>query len=293
MSKIVELAPAKLNLYLRVINKRPDGYHDIETLFERIKLFDKIIVSDRRKNITIKCRSREIPSGGDNLCFRAAHLVQKRYNIARGVKITIIKKIPVAAGLGGGSSDAASTLKALNKLWKLSLGKGDLIELGRGIGADVAFFLTDSSFSIGRGKGDILESLKTERNLWHLVITPDIKLLSGDIYRLYSETRSLTLTKKRSIDKILLPTIHMSNMGQLEALLHNDLEDIVLAREPIIKDIKNAMASNGAKNTLVSGSGPSVFGIYETRKEALKAKKACFKRLPVSRGWRVFIAETH
>ena len=294
MKKVIERAPAKVNIYLKVISKRPDGYHNIETLFERIGIFDKIIVSGAKEGIKIKCRNPFVPLGKENLCYRAAHLVKKKLNLKNGVKIEIIKKIPVAGGLGGGSSDAASTLKALNKLWVLNLKNEDMMAFGSALGADVAFFLKDSSFAYGTGRGDDLESVKNDLEVWHLVITPDIRLLSGVIYTLYSQMHSLTLTKTETIGKMLSPILdNIDNMGRLEELLHNDLEDVVLAREPIIKKIKDTLIKNGARYALLSGSGPSVFGLYGTRKEALKARGSCLRHLKADRGWHAFVARTY
>ncbi len=293
MSSITELAPAKLNLYLKVLRKRPDGYHDIETLFERIDIFDKIIVSSAKDGINIKCDNPSVPAGKGSLCYRAAELMKEKFKAASGVEIKIEKHIPVAAGLGGGSSDAASILKAINNLWSLKLTREELMEMAGDLGADVSFFLTDSSFAIGTGRGDDIKPVNYAKSFWHAVISPDIMLLSGEIYKLYSEVHPLTLTITGSIDKILPPTLNISNISRLKALLHNDLESIVLSREPLIKAIKNTLGRDNGENSLVSGSGPSVFCLYETREEALRAKENCLKRFPESCGWHAYITKTY
>lgn len=293
MKTITQWAPAKVNLYLKVLGRRRDGYHDIVTLFERIDIRDKIIISETKSGISVKSTDPILPGGEDNICYKAANLLKKKFNVPTGVKINIIKKIPVAAGLGGGSSDAASTLKGLNKFWSLGLQKKDLINFGKIIGSDVAFFLEDTSFSIGTKRGECLQPVRSDISLWHVIITPNIQLLSGDIYRLYDAKHSLTLTRKRGVDKILFPPKHISNRDELKTLLNNDLEDIVLAQRPIIQEVKKSLVFSGAKKTLVSGSGPSVFGLYGTRKEAVKAKRCCSRRLPTTDGWRIFVAKTY
>lgn len=293
MKKITELAPAKLNLYLKVLRKRKDGYHEIATLFERINIFDTITASHAKEGIDIKCDDLSVPTGKGSLCHRAVELVKDKFKIKAGVKILIKKNIPIAAGLGGGSSDAASILKALNELWALKLRKDTAMEIGRLLGADVPFFIADCPFAMGRRRGDYVKPIKSKNIIWHTVITPDITMLTGDIYRLYSEINSLTLTIKRSVVRIHSPALYLSDINRLKALLHNDLERVVLSREPVIKSIKNTLEENNGRNTLVTGSGPSVFGLYSTRKEASRAKERILKRFPDSLGWRAFIARTY
>ena len=297
MRRVTELAPAKLNLYLKVLRKRADGYHDIETLFERIDIFDKIIVSSAKDGINIKCDNPSVPTEKGSLCYRAAELMKEKFSArggkaASGVAIEIEKHIPVAAGLGGGSSDAASILKAINNLWSLKLRREELMEMAGFLGADVSFFLADTSFAIGTDRGNRIKPINYAESFWHTVISPNIMLLSGEVYKLYSEVHPLNLTSTGSIDKILSPTLNISNISRLKALLHNDLESIVLSREPLIKAIKNTLAGDG-ENSLVSGSGPSVFCLYETRKEALRAKENCLGRFPDSKGWRAYITKTY
>jgi len=292
MDKIIELAPAKINLYLKVIRKRDDGYHDIETLFERIDIFDKVSLKTAKKDIVIECDIPGIPTGIGSLCYRAVELLKNRFNVDSGISINIKKKIPVAAGLGGGSSDAAGILKGLNKLCALKLEKKELLDLARQLGADVSFFLEDTSFAIGRDRGDNIKPVKSRKKYWHLIVTPNIMLLSGEIYKLYSETHSLDLTINEPVDKILNPALIISSINRLKAIIHNDLESIVLSREPNIKNIKDKLNEVSGGSALISGSGPSIFSLFETRKEALRAKNEIFRRFPDSQGWRVFVAKT-
>ncbi|MCX5715474.1 MAG: 4-(cytidine 5'-diphospho)-2-C-methyl-D-erythritol kinase, partial [Candidatus Omnitrophica bacterium] len=172
MGSIVLKAPAKVNLYLDVLKKRPDGYHDIETIFERIALFDTIIIKNSPdKKIRVTSDHPGLPLGRDNLVYKAAEAIFKKAGLKVGVCVDIKKRIPVAAGLAGGSSDAASMLIGINRLFRLGLSKAQLAGLARAIGADVAFFLYDCSFAIGTGRGDQIKPLPiNDASIWHIII---------------------------------------------------------------------------------------------------------------------------
>jgi len=293
VNKVIEYAPAKVNLYLGIKGKRPDGYHELVTVFEKISIFDRLIIESLEKDIVkIVTDTGSIPRGPGNICHKAAMLLKSRFNVKKGVRITIKKNIPVAAGLGGGSSDCAAVLKGLNRLWDLRLDEKKLLLLAGELGSDAPFFILNGSFAVGAGRGERLKELKIRKDLWHLVIYPGIKLLTKDIYNLYSKNRSLTLTRGARIAKIHSPKKLIYSMGQAETILHNSLEDVVLRKEPIIKDIKDLLKSLGAKGTLVSGSGSCVFGIFGSRKAADHAKKSILNRHPSSNGWRMFTAGT-
>ncbi|MFH1791127.1 MAG: 4-(cytidine 5'-diphospho)-2-C-methyl-D-erythritol kinase [Candidatus Omnitrophota bacterium] len=292
MKSLTLWAPAKVNLYLRVKRKRPDGYHDIETLFERINIKDRITVSVTKGRMTVTTSGIPVPAGRKNICYKAAALLKKGYGVKSRVKIHIEKRIPVAAGLGGGSSDAAGVLKALNRLWKLSIGEDAMMRIAARVGADVPFFIKDVSFARGSGIGDRLIPVKSRTVIWHLVVTPPIRTLSGTIYKMYDKKGCLPLTRPGGTDKMKTPKNLISNRGQLSSFLCNDLEETAVNMCPLIGRIKAEMLSAGALGALVSGSGPSVFAVYRTRKEALKGKRLCMERLPADNGWRVFVART-
>lgn len=268
-------APAKVNLYLKVLSKRPDGYHNIKTIFERIALFDKIILRPLKKNeIKVSCDNPEVPTGKNALIYRAIDLLKKKKPSSRGVEVRILKRIPVASGLGGGSSDAACVLLGLNKLWKLSLGLSRLIELGKSLGADIPFFLRNTSFAIAGERGDEIMPLGWKKTkFWHLVVYSPVKILSKDIYGMYSK---LPGSRRRD-----------------SSFLHNDLERVVVKKEPVVGRIKAALKRIGVKS-LVSGSGPSVFSIFEKRKEAMSARDELVRRFPFTnnKGWQIFIVPT-
>lgn len=324
MKYVTELAPAKVNLFLRILGKRPDGYHEISTLFEKINICDKITVKELPKGIKIKCGVKSVPSGKTNICYKAASVLKKRCRIRTGFEIKIEKNIPVGAGLGGGSSDGAAVLRAVNKLLRLCLPDKELILMASELGSDVSFFIMQDSFAIGRGRGELLKALKSDICIWHLIIYPNILMKTRTVYDKYDKIRQvepvqhkrlgslpsryktdhasiglnsgdcegLTLTLNKPIAKMIAPVTRIDNMCELTALLHNDLEDVVLEREPVIKNIKGMFVSHGAKGALVSGSGSSVFGVYETKKEAHKAAEYFQSALPRGKGWRIFTAET-
>ena len=197
-------APAKLNLYLRVLGKRPDGYHEIETLFERIDLADELTIEPHPDQLLLTCDAPELSCGEDNLILKAARLLQQVGGTHQGARLHLIKRIPIAAGLGGGSSDAAATLLGLNRLWGLGLTPSRLRELGASLGSDVPFFLADAPWAIGRGRGEVCEPLDLPRlqrsslgangepvepeplpgglSLAHVLVVPNIRLSTKDIY---------------------------------------------------------------------------------------------------------------
>src|SRR6185436_451831 len=159
MKSITLQSPAKLNLYLKIVNKRPDGFHNLTTLFERIDLADEItLTSEASGRIRVSCDHPQVPTGPKNLVYKAAALLKQDFGIKQGVHITICKNIPVAAGLAGGSSNAATVLQGLNKLWNLKLTKTRLAAYAARIGSDVAFFLYDCSWALGTGRGEVIET---------------------------------------------------------------------------------------------------------------------------------------
>jgi 4-diphosphocytidyl-2-C-methyl-D-erythritol kinase len=281
---------AKLNLYLLVLNKRKDKYHNLRTLFERISLSDKIILRERRdKLIKIICRDPQVPKDETNLCFRSAKLLQQKFNCLKGIEIEIVKRIPVGAGLGGGSSNAATLLIGLNRLWKLNLSKKRLAELGKRIGCDVPFFIYDTPFALGTERGDKVRpllSLKGTR-LWQVLVVPRIKVRTPLIYAKFDEYSGLT--RKNCNDRIINLALRKNQLSRQDDLLYNSLEEVTTRFYPEVKRIKIKLASLGLKTILMSGSGPAVFGIASSRKEAATIERQLNKE---GRSWRVFVTRT-
>jgi len=285
MTKVLTLdSPAKINLYLKVLNKRPDGYHDIETVFERIDLCDKIKLRSTRKDIVVLCDNPQVPCDARNLVYRVAAVLKESYGVTSGVEITLNKKIPVAAGLGGASSDCASCLRGLNEFWGLNLKKEEIFDIGSRIGADVAFFLMDTGRAIGRGKGEILEPLPKGGTFWYLLVNPGFEALAKDAY----SGLNLRLTPTGNNSKIDLHSLRKIQFKDLKGFLFNSLEAPVQEKHKEISEIKSEIIRAGLKLTLMSGSGPTVYGVASSREEVLEAKK----RLLPREGWQAFVAAT-
>ncbi len=260
-------SPAKVNLYLKVINKRPDGFHNIETLFERINLFDDIyfkLTNDSK--IRIRCNHPHVPCGPKNLVYKVAKLLQQDLGISQGVEIRINKRIPVAAGLAGGSSNAATALIGLNKLWNLGLSQKQLVGYGQTIGSDVAFFLYDYSWALGTQRGDKIKQVKIPKVLWHVLVIPKIKLYAKDVYG----HLNLKLTKRNDDVTILIHHLRKNNIFGICSLLLNDLEPSIIGLCPRLLILQKRLKSLNTQGVMISGSGPCVFCLTENQRQAKK-----------------------
>jgi len=267
---------AKLNLYLEVQNIRRDNYHNITTLFEKISLYDEISINSRRDNkIRVTCDNRNVPSGEANLAYRAAYLLRQEAGLDKGADIHINKRIPVAAGLGGGSSNAASVISGLNRLWKLRLSREKLLSVGSRIGCDVPFFLYDTSFALGTGRGDKIKPVTgIPKKLWHVLIAPEAAVSTPSVYK-QLDKQAVTvkkspltrLTKAPNNVKILILALRKGGIVQAGNLLFNRLEEATFALYPQIREIKDKLRQRGLEPVLMSGSGPAIFGIVSSRKE--------------------------
>ncbi len=258
-------APAKINLFLRVLSRRPDGYHEIFSLMQKISLSDELSFQHRPEGIVLHCSASDLPNVEDNLVFRAARLIFAHKNYTSGVEITLDKKIPTAAGLGGGSSDAAATLMALNELCSFGLSKNELMQLGLKLGADVPFFIFgDSAFATGIGEN--LTSCKNLPQLHLVLLNPRFPLSTKTVY----DNLNLRLTS----EKINYSMPRLSALGDVVRELHNDLEEVSLQMHPELGDLKEILLRHGALGALMSGSGPTVFGIFSDEKSACNASVA-------------------
>lgn len=289
MRSIEQQSPAKINLFLDVLGKRDDGYHDIVTVFEKIDLCDKIRLSESGKDIKITSNVKGLVSGEDNLAYRACSLLKESYGISNGVKIHIEKNIPIAAGLGGGSSNAAATLKGLNKLWRLGIKDEELYNIGKRLGADVPFFIFNYSFAIGKGRGDEINPIKTDLEMWHVIITPPVAVSTREIYA----NSNLNLTETRPDVRILLRAIENKRFEEIKKYLHNTLEHIVAKKVTDISTAKEFVKNEGFDAVCVTGSGPTIFVLTNGRKEAEDLKDKFSKSFnPDQHGWKVFVAKT-
>ncbi|MBM3246135.1 MAG: 4-(cytidine 5'-diphospho)-2-C-methyl-D-erythritol kinase [Candidatus Omnitrophica bacterium] len=292
MHKLILNSYAKVNLYLEVLAKRKDGYHNIKTVFERINLSDKIILKSRPdKKIKINCNFPGVPKGRANLCYRSAKLLQEEFKPGQGAEITIEKRIPVSAGLGGGSSNAATVLLGLNKIWKLGLSRAKLAVLAKKIGSDVPFFLYECPFANGTSRGDRVQPVARLRGarLWHILVVPGIKVSTPLIYRQWDRLGSFELTRPRQSAKILTLAIRKKDFGLIGEALFNSLEQASVKLYPQISRIKEGLRQLAVKSILMSGSGPAVFGIVSSRKEAVSLGRQLKQKLG---SCQVFVTQT-
>ncbi|MBU1042992.1 MAG: 4-(cytidine 5'-diphospho)-2-C-methyl-D-erythritol kinase [Candidatus Omnitrophica bacterium] len=261
--------PAKINLFLEVLDKRKDGYHNIETLFLKIGLFDKLTFKLIKKGIKISCSHPDVPEDQTNLVYKAAKLLQQKTGTDKGVHIRIQKKIPVFAGLGGGSSDAAAALLGLNKLWKLGLEQKELLALAKKIGADVPVFITNCNAAIGKARGDKLTPIDIGYRFWILLVKPDISVSTQKAYCGLSSS----LTRQKNDVKLLVHAVKSKRMELIEKTLFNRLESVVFKQYKQLKKIKQMISARGVRAVLMSGSGSVIFGLINSREEAIKLKK--------------------
>lgn len=275
------LSPAKINLRLDVLGKREDGYHEIESIMTRVSLYDELTLSvEDGEGLEVAC-SEAAPSGEGNIAYRAAKSLLDIFKKPVKVKIEIKKTIPVAAGLGGGSGNAATVLMGLNEILGAGLSKEELMGIGVRLGADVPFFIFERP-AIARGIGERLEMVELPK-MWFVLVNPNIPVSTADVYKGLNQKIGLT---KRGFD------INMSNFNigvrGVARILHNDLEEVALKMQPEIRTVKESILSSGALGALMSGSGATVFGLFESRKGA---EEAFASLSAMHKGWRVFLAE--
>ena len=289
MKSISLKSPAKVNLFLNVLSRRPDGYHNIETLFERVDLCDEVILSKSKNGINIICDNTDVPADENNLIYKAVKSLQARLDVTLDVEIVLKKNIPVAGGLGGGSGNAATALMGLNNLFDLGLNRADLIVIGRKLGADVPFFLIDESFAIGTEIGDALEPVPCDLKLWHVMVSPALKVPTKDIYA----RLDLNLTEDSPDVKILITSLKNGDLDSLKRQLYNRLQSVILKEHKEVRKIKSLLSDIGLdREVLVSGSGPTIFFIAKNREEAMSLKEKAENIVSLGEGTRVFVAST-
>jgi 4-diphosphocytidyl-2-C-methyl-D-erythritol kinase len=272
---------AKINLSLAVLGRRPDGYHDIQTVFQAIDLCDELELRASRQ-LELFCDDLPDVDQHDNLIWKAASRLASFYGVKQGASITLRKKIPAGAGLGGGSSNAATTLLGLRLFWNIDASDSNLFSLAEGLGSDVPFFLTGGT-ALGTGRGEQINSLPDIPPNHLVVIFPGIHVSTAEAYR----SLNLGLTSSASDLRI------QHFIGQLQAVngsltgIFNDFEASILAAYPPIMEAKMVLKERGATATLLSGSGSSVFGFFSDEESAVAVSRDVSQR-----GWRVFPAKT-
>lgn len=258
---------AKINLSLEIGRKLPNNYHELNSVFHQIDLHDKISIKKLKQNkITIKSNIKEIQNK-NNLAYKAASSLKNRYKIKGGIEININKNIPLQSGLGGGSSNAASTLIAFNKFFNLKLNKYELIKLASKIGSDVPFFIEGKTCLVS-GTGDEIKKINSNLKLNFILINPNINISTKLAYNLLDKERKrLIKYNKNELIKALI----QEDIYKVAKNLHNDFEEIMIKKYPIIKKIKKDLIKNNALNALMSGSGSAIFGIFKNKNEAIKS----------------------
>ncbi|MBE3586903.1 MAG: 4-(cytidine 5'-diphospho)-2-C-methyl-D-erythritol kinase [Thermoanaerobacter sp.] len=257
------LARAKINLTLDVKGLLPGGYHELETVMQSVDLCDRLVFTPRSRGLEIQTDSELIPAGPENLIYRAAELLQEVTGCRRGAHIFLFKNIPVAAGLGGGSADAAATLVALNELWSLGLSRDELLTLASRVGADVPFCLVGGTV-LARGKGELITPLKPLPPLGVVLVTPPLAVPTAQIYREYDRL----LPGVHPDTSAMVAAIEKGDAAAVAAFLGNALEPVTTALYPRVNAVKEALQAAGAPGVVMSGSGPTVLGLCRDEEEA-------------------------
>lgn len=257
------LSPAKVNLVLKVLSKRPDGYHNIFSIVDPVSLYDLIHIEETDDNrIIVKDDKGLLPADERNTMYRAAKCIKETYSVRKGVRIYVEKRIPIGSGLGGPSSNAATVLKALSKMWGIAMSDGEFVNLGRSIGADVPLFLYGKP-CIMEGIGDIITPIELPL-MWYLIIYPEFVLSTKEAY----SRLKIELTNNENNIKLMG---NFKNIGDIAGSLENDLEQIGITMCPQIETIKDILLETGALGALMSGSGSSVFGVFGNERDVEKA----------------------
>jgi 4-diphosphocytidyl-2-C-methyl-D-erythritol kinase len=277
MDTITLRSPAKINLCLSVLGKRSDGYHDVEMLMQMVGLYDEVTVSFGGNGVSVTCDQSAVPSGEKNIAWKAATEMLRAAGSTAGLVIRIRKSIPVAAGLGGGSGNAAAVLAASNRLLQAGLDRNRLGDIGARIGMDVPFFFHGPT-ALARGRGENVTPLPPLPRFWVLLVNPGFETSTAWVYN----NVNLGLTKKVDCTKIA-----GLNVGSIAEKLHNDLETVTAAAHPVIGRIGAALKTYGALGVRMSGSGPTVYGMFETETACRTAAAGLS-----GEGWRIYPAET-
>ncbi len=260
IDKTTQRAYAKINIGLDVLRRRADGYHEVKMIMQTVDIYDELVLERRKEpGIELRMDNSELPSGGDNLICRAADLLFREKKITEGVNISLTKRIPIAAGMAGGSADAAAALRGVNELFDLGYSLKELQALGVGLGADIPYCLA-GGIMLSEGIGEILTPLPAPPAAHLVIAKPDINVSTAFVYGNLHADR---LAWHPDID------------GMIAALQKgNVLETVTVKAHPVIEQIRELLRKQGAENALMSGSGPTVFGIFKEKETAARAAEA-------------------
>jgi 4-diphosphocytidyl-2-C-methyl-D-erythritol kinase len=260
LNDVTVWAPAKVNLFLEVLGKRPDGYHDLATLMVAIRLYDTLVLR-AHDSLTLQCSDARLSAGPDNLVLRAAKLLQDRTGCKNGASIRLVKRIPMAAGLAGGSTDGAGTLCGLNRLWQLGLSDADLAKLGGEIGSDIPFFFhTPAAWCTGRG--EIVTPLELPIPLYFVLLCPTFGLATAAVYK------NVVVPQPAIDGEAIRAALAKGDVDNIGRLLHNRLQTAAESLEPRIGEFARMLAETKPAGSLMSGSGSTLFAMCRSADEA-------------------------
>lgn len=270
IDKTTQRAYAKINIGLDVLRRRADGYHEVKMIMQTVDIYDELVLERRKQpGIELRMDNSELPSGGDNLICRAADLLFREKKITEGVNISLTKRIPIAAGMAGGSADAAAALRGVNELFDLGYSLKELQALGVGLGADIPYCLAGGTM-LSEGIGEILTPLPAPPAAHLVIAKPDINVSTAFVYGNLHADR---LAWHPDIDG-MIAALQKGDLDGITGRLGNVLETVTVKAHPVIEQIKELLRKQGAENALMSGSGPTVFGIFKEKETAARAAEA-------------------
>ncbi|MEW6516401.1 MAG: 4-(cytidine 5'-diphospho)-2-C-methyl-D-erythritol kinase [candidate division FCPU426 bacterium] len=268
-------APAKVNLILEIQGRRPDGYHELKTVMHALELADTLCFTENRSGLRLVCNHPQVPVDGSNLIHRAAVRLAQAAGIVPKVTIRLTKRIPVAAGLGGGSSDAAAALLGLARWWRLGR-QAPLRRIASELGSDVPFFLSGGC-ALGQGRGERLTPWPSAPGMWVVLVNPGFPVSTAEVYRNFR----LQLTRKKACITMMRSALKQKNAEKISRKLFNHLEWVTAAKHPLIARIKQELIAGGALGALMSGSGPTVFGLAPDQRTARQLQRRLRAKYPV------------
>ncbi len=270
IDKTTQRAYAKINIGLDVLRRRADGYHEVKMIMQTVDIYDELVLERRKQpGIELRMDNSDLPSGGDNLICRAADLLFREKEITGGVNISLTKRIPIAAGMAGGSADAAAALRGVNELFDLGYSLTELQALGVGLGADIPYCLAGGTM-LSEGIGEILTPLPAPPAAHLVIAKPDINVSTAFVYGNLHADR---LAWHPDIDGMIV-ALQKGDLDGITDRLGNVLETVTVKAHPVIEQIRELLRKQGAENALMSGSGPTVFGIFKEKETAARAAEA-------------------
>ena len=260
---IIEKAPAKINLGLDIVGKLEDGYHELSMIMVSVDLNDYVTLSEiEGSDIIVESNNHRMPLNDKNDVFKAAQLVRERFSIKKGLLISLDKSIPICAGLGGGSTDAAAVIRGLNQLWQLDLTNEEMFTIGFEVGTDVPYCIEGGCAHVS-GRGEVVRLLEETISSWVVLVKPDFGISTRTVFR-DVDCQTISRVDIQALERAILS----KNYGDMIEYMGNSLEDVTIARKPLIQKIKDRMLKCGADVALMTGSGPTVFALCNTEKKA-------------------------